>query len=164
MRVALILAKTRNNVIGDKGGIPWRLPDDMKFFRQTTMGKPIIMGRRTYGSIGRPLPGRQNIVLSRDSRFEVTGAVVVSDFESALWAAADVEEVMVIGGAELYRLALPFADRIYLTEILAEVEGDTCLDLDLAAGFTEICRQHHEADDRHVFPFDIVVLDRTPQH
>ena len=160
MRVALILAKTTNDVIGDKGDIPWHLPDDMKFFRKITLGKPVIMGRKTYDSIGKPLAGRQNIVLSNDKAFAPEGVVVVSDFDSALWAAADVDEVMIAGGAQIYRMALPLADRIYLTEIEADVEGDTRFPLDLGDAFEEVCRERHGVDDRHKFAFSWVVLDR----
>ena len=160
MRVALILAKTMNDVIGDKGGIPWRLPDDMKFFKKCTLGKPVIMGRKTYDSIGKPLAGRQNIVLTNDPAFSPSGVVVVSDFDSALWAAADVEEVMVIGGAQVYREALPVADRIYLTEIQVVLDGDTQFSLDVGDSFQEVCREDHAADAKHAFAFSFVVLDR----
>ncbi len=160
MRISLILAKSTNNVIGDKGAIPWRLPDDMKFFRRITMGKPIIMGRRTFQSLKKPLPGRQNIVLTKNPTFSASGAIVVTDFDSALWAAADVEEVMVIGGAQIYEMAHPIADRIYLTQVDAVIDGDTALNFDLETGFEETCRQEHPADARHVYSFSIIVLDR----
>ena len=160
MRVALILAKTTNDVIGHKGDIPWHLPDDMKFFRKKTLGKPVIMGRKTYDSIGKPLAGRQNIVLSNDQGFSPSGVVVVSDFDSALWAAAYVDEVMIAGGAQIYRMAMPLADRVYLTEIDANMDGDTKFQLNLGESFEEVCREHHGVDDRHKFPFSWVVLDR----
>lgn len=160
MRVALILAKTANGVIGDKEDIPWYLPDDLKFFRKMTLGKPVIMGRKTYDSIGKPLAGRQNIVLSNDKNFSPEGVVVVSDLESALWAAADVDEVMIAGGAQIYGLALPLADRVYLTEIEAEIDGDTKFSVDFGDAFEEVSRHRHDIDDKHEFPFSWVVLDR----
>lgn len=160
MRVALILAKATNDVIGHEGDIPWHLPDDMKFFKRKTLGKPVIMGRKTYDSIGKPLSGRQNIVLSKDTDFSPPGVIVVSDLDSALWAAADVEEVMVIGGAQVYRMALPLADRIYLTEVQAYIEGDTRFSLEIDQSFQEICREDHEKDAKHPYPFSFVVLDR----
>ena len=161
MRLSLILAKSRNHVIGDKGHIPWRLPNDMKFFRRTTMGKPIIMGRKTFDSIGKPLGGRQNIVISGDASYTAPeGVVVVSDLDSALWAAANVDEVMIIGGAQIYRLALPMADRIYLTEIDAHIDGDTKFEFDLGEAFEETSREDHPADDKHAYPYAFIVLDR----
>ena len=163
MRLSLILAKSRNHVIGDKGQIPWHLPDDMKFFRRTTMGKPIIMGRKTFDSIGKPLPGRQNIVISGNARFIAPdGVVVVTDLDSALWAAANVDEVMVIGGAQVYQTALPMADRIYLTEIDADIDGDTTFEFDFGDAFEETSREAHAADEKHAYPYSFVVLDRRP--
>ena len=161
MRLSLILAKSRNHVIGDKGQIPWRLPNDMKFFRRMTMGKPIIMGRKTFESIGKPLPGRQNIVITGDATYIAPdGVVVVTDLDSALWAAANVDEVMVIGGAQIYNLALPMADRVYLTEIDAEIEGDTKFEFELGDAFVETSREEHATDEKHAYPYSFVVLDR----
>lgn len=160
MRVALILAMSDNNVIGDKLQIPWHLPKDLRFFKRTTLGKPVIMGRKTFESIGKALPGRQNIVLSKDPEFEAEGAIVVSDLESALWAAADVDEVMIIGGAQIYKTALPLADRIYLTEVHADLDGDIVLDWALEPDFSEVSREEHQADAKHAYPYSFVVLDR----
>ncbi len=161
MRLSLILAKSRNHVIGDKGQIPWRLPNDMKFFRRVTMGKPIIMGRKTFESIGKPLPGRQNIVITGDATYVAPdGVVVVTDLDSALWAAANVDEVMIIGGAQIYRLALPTADRIYLTEIDADIDGDTKFEFELGDSFEETSREEYPSDAKHAYPYSFVVLDR----
>lgn len=125
MRISLIAAVAANNVIGRAGKLPWHLPDDLKRFKRLTMGKPIIMGRATYESIGRPLPGRQNIVLSRDAGYLAPGCTAVDSVRAALSAADGAEEVMVIGGSGVYEQFLPIAERIYLTRILADVEGDT---------------------------------------
>ncbi|MDX1687598.1 MAG: dihydrofolate reductase, partial [Candidatus Promineifilaceae bacterium] len=110
-RISLIAALDRNGVIGDDGRIPWRLPADLKYFKRVTMGKPLIMGRKTYESIGRPLPGRQNIVLTRQRDYRAPGCTVVHSLEEALAAAGDAEEVMVAGGGSVYRQFLPRADR-----------------------------------------------------
>ena len=125
--VFLIAAVARNNAIGKDGALPWHLPEDMKYFRETTRGKPVIMGRKTWESLPerfRPLPGRTNIVLSRNGNYAANGATVVASLEEALHAAADAEEVFVIGGAELYRQALPIAQRLYLTELATDFAGD----------------------------------------
>ncbi len=130
-KIALIAAVARNGVIGRDGGIPWRLPSDMAFFKRTTMGKPLVMGRKQYESVGRPLPGRVNIVVTRQKGYQPEGVLVFSDLVSALdharaiAAAEGAEEVMVIGGGEIYAQALPYADRLYLTKVDAAPEGDT---------------------------------------
>ena len=123
-KISLIAAMGSNRAIGKDNRIPWHLPADLRRFRQITWGKPILMGRRTHESIGRPLPGRNNIVLTSDSAYSVPGCIVVHDLESAL-AAAGAEELMVIGGASLYRDFLPFAQRLYLTRIHHFFEADT---------------------------------------
>jgi dihydrofolate reductase len=130
-RVALVVAVAKNGVIGKDNKLPWRLPGDLKHFRELTWGKPIVMGRKTFQSLGRPLPGRDNIVVSRSRRWDAGGVTVVPTVESALEVAAPlakakgVDEVMIIGGAQIYALALPLADRVYLTEVDAAPEGDT---------------------------------------
>ena len=131
VRISLIVAVAKNGVIGRDGGLPWRLSSDLKTFRRLTMGKPLIMGRRTFQSLGKPLDGRDNLVVTRDPRFAAEGAEVFSALEPALDRAATLAiargagEIMVIGGAELYSQALVRADRIYWTEVDAEPEGDT---------------------------------------
>jgi dihydrofolate reductase len=123
--LSLIVARAANGVIGNKGGLPWHIPSDLKHFKSLTMGHPIIMGRKTWESIGRPLPGRRNIVVSRQDTFAAPGAQVVTSLQAALDACGGEVEVFVIGGEQLYRQALPLADRLYLTEIGREFEGDT---------------------------------------
>ncbi|MDP8034374.1 type 3 dihydrofolate reductase [Pasteurella atlantica] len=132
MKISLIVARTKNNVIGKNNQMPWHLPVDLAWFKKNTINKPVIMGRKTYESIGRLLPNRPNIILSR-SDFEVEGAWYASSLEQGLQIAselANVEEVMIIGGGELFKQALPLADRLYLTEIQAEIEGDTFFEFD----------------------------------
>jgi dihydrofolate reductase len=126
--VALIVAVAENGVIGRDGKLPWRIPEDMKWFRERTAGRPLIMGRKTWESFPkRPLPGRTNIVITRDGSYEAEGAVVVTSLDAALDVAygEEPEEIMVIGGAEVYRVALPLVRRIYLTSVHGEIEGDT---------------------------------------
>ena len=130
-KIALIVAAAENGVIGRDGGLPWRMPSDLKTFRRLTLGKPIIMGRRTFQSIGRPLDGRDNIVVTRDAAFTAAGITVAPGLEVAitlakpLAVARGAAEIMIIGGAEIYRQSRPIADRIYLTRIHARPDGDT---------------------------------------
>ena len=158
-RVTLVVAVADNGIIGRDGTLPWRLPDDLKRFKQTTLGKPVLMGRKTWDSIGRPLPGRRNIILSTRPGFTAAGADVFPTLDAALHACAGEPEVMVIGGAEIYRVALPLASRIHLTRVHAAPEGDTFLELPLD-GWRELSREDHPADDRHAHPFSFVTLER----
>ncbi len=124
-RIAIIAAVARNRVIGRDNAMPWHLPEDLRRFRALTMGHPIVMGRRTWESLGRPLPGRRNIVVSRDPAFAPQGAEATASLDAALAACAGAQQVFVIGGAQLYAAALPLADRLYLTEIQRDFAGDT---------------------------------------
>ena len=158
--IALVVARAANGVIGSNGVVPWRIAADMQHFRRVTMGKPCIMGRKTWDSLPKkPLPGRTNIVITRDRALQAEGAVVVSSFEEALGRAeAEAsEEIAVIGGAEIYRLALPYAGRVYLTEVHAELEGDTSITPFDPAEWKEIAREDHVPDD---IPFSFVTLAR----
>jgi len=159
------IARARNGVIGKGNALPWRLKSDMAIFRAVTMGKPVIMGRKTWDSLPRrPLVGRTNIVLSRDGSFEPPGAVVCETFGEAVAIAREQaeddgqDEVCVIGGASLFALALPKARRIYLTEVDAEVEGDVFLAPFDESGWTEVRRQHYPAaeGDDHAFTFRVL--------
>lgn len=146
MEIAIIAALADNNVIGRDNQLPWHLPADLRHFRQLTLGKPILMGRRTYESIGKPLPGRLNIVLTRRPDFHPDGVCVVGSFEEGL-ARAEAEgaaQCMVIGGADIYMQALPLASRLYLTHVHAEVEGD--------ARFPEVPQGEWRQVDRATFP------------
>lgn len=153
-RVSLVVAVARNGVIGRDNGLAWHLSSDLKRFKALTLGKPMLMGRRTWDSIGRPLPGRRSLVLTRDRGFRAEGAERVPSWDDALAAAPD-GELMVVGGAEIYALALPEADRLHLTEVAAEPEGDVRFpDFD-RAGFRETFREAHPAGprDEHAFAF-----------
>lgn len=152
--VSLVAAVARNGVIGRDNGLAWHLSSDLKRFKALTMGKPMLMGRRTWDSIGRPLPGRRTLVLTRDRGFSADGAEVVHAWEAAL-TAADGAELMVVGGAEVYALALPQADRLHLTEVAAEPEGDVQFPVFDRARFRETFREAHPAGprDEHAFAF-----------
>jgi dihydrofolate reductase len=161
------VARAKNGVIGRNGTLPWRLKSDLAIFRAVTMGKPVIMGRKTWESLPRrPLVGRTNIVLSRDGSFEPVGCVVCEDFSEAVAIAKEqaeedgVGEVCVIGGASLFELALPKARRLYLTEVDADVEGDVVLAPIDEGRWTEVRRERHEASDVDEYPFTVRVLER----
>lgn len=164
MRISLIAALTRNRVIGKDNDLPWHLPDDMKYFMQTTKGHHVIMGRRNYDSIPekfRPLPNRVNIVVSRQRDLTLPGCQVVNSLEAAVDIArkAVEPELFIIGGATIYRLGLPMANRLYLTEIDADLDGDTHFPAVNPSEWKEISRKHHTADDRHAYAFDFVIYD-----
>lgn len=159
--ISLIVAASTNNAIGIRGDLPWRLSDDLKRFKAVTMGKPIIMGRKTWDSIGRPLPGRQNIVITRQSEFSAEGCDVVASVAEAVAIAGDVDEVMVIGGSQIYELALPSADRMYLTRVHAQVEGDAFFpDVD-ESRWRLSSDEWHAADERNEFDCSFRIYDRT---
>jgi dihydrofolate reductase len=164
MKISLIVAVSRNGAIGLNNQLPWYLPEDLKYFKSVTMGKPLIMGRKTFDSIGRPLPGRANIVLTRDPQWTSDGVEVVQSVEQALLAgeiaceAADVDEIMVIGGEQIYRMTLDLADRIYLTQVDTDVEGDAFFpDIDLN-NWSQTRVKLPEIIDKH--PYQFLVLDR----
>lgn len=153
----------RNRVIGLRGRLPWRLPDDMRRFRALTMGKPVLMGRKTYESIPerlRPLSGRHNIVLTRRPDYTAPGCTVVDTIDAGLAAAAGADEVMVIGGATLYEQLLPRADRLYLTLVDAALEGDAYFPPLRPSQWREVQREPHPADARHAYSFTFVVFER----
>ena len=164
MIVSLIAALTRNRVIGIKNDLPWRLPDDMKYFFQTTKGRTVIMGRKNYDSLPekfRPLPNRKNIVVTRQENFNAPGCTVVNSLEKGIELAKETneEEVFNIGGAELFALGMPHTQRIYLTEIQTELPGDTYFPEVNKSDWQEISRRHHPADERHAYAFDFVVYE-----
>jgi len=166
-RLSLILAMAENRAIGLDGGMPWHISADLKYFKKLTMGAPVIMGRKTYQSIGKGLPGRTNIVITRDQAFETADVEVVHDFESALRKARAIalieggDEVFVIGGAEIYALALPHAERIYLTQIHAEFPGDAFFPEIDEGGWSEVSRQHHDPEKPDGPAFSFIVLERV---
>lgn len=162
--ISLIAAMGRDRVIGRDNQLPWHLPADLQHFKRVTMGKPILMGRLTYESIGKPLPGRRNVVITRDTAFAAPGCEVVNSIEAALAAVADVEEVMVIGGASFYHQMLPQADRLYLTFIDADFDGDAWFPQWDAGEWREMEREEHAPDERNPHAYAFVVLERISPH
>ncbi len=160
--ISLIAAMDRNRAIGKGNALPWHLPDDLKHFKHITLGKPVVMGRKTFESLGcRPLPGRRNIVVSRNG-FAAEGAEVFASLEEALAAAqAEAEEVMVIGGAQIYQQALPRADRVYLTRVETEVEGADAWFPELDDSWQLCGQEAHPVDEKHPWPFYMQVWLRT---
>lgn len=158
--ISLIVAMAQNGVIGRSNGLPWRLPEDLKRFREFTLGKPIVMGRRTFEAIGRPLPGRTNLVLTRDPHWSTEGVRAVHSLEEALLEARGCAELVGIGGAEVYRLLLPLARRIYLTHVHADVAGDTYFPAFDATQWDDVECHTHPADARHTYPVTFVTLER----
>ena len=159
-RLTLIVARARNGVIGRDGTLPWRLPEDLAFFKRTTMGHPIVMGRRTWESIGRPLPGRRSIVVSRQAGFAAAGAEVAASLDEALRLCAGSAELFVIGGAQFYAEALPRADRLIVTEIDADFEGDTHWPAPDPLLWREAAREHLPPAGERSFALDFVTYLR----
>jgi dihydrofolate reductase len=151
----------RNRVIGANGAIPWHLPDELKQFQRLTMGHHIIMGRKTWESIGRPLPGRTSVIVTRQRGYRAPEALVASSLDDAIGACGDDNEIFVIGGAELYQQALPLAGRLYLTTVEAEIPGDTTMPEFRAGDWREVSAIGHPADARHRYPFRYVIYERA---
>ena len=158
--ISLVAAMAENRVIGRGGGLPWRLPDDMRHFKRLTVDHTVIMGRKTFEEIKRPLDNRRNVVISRKPDFRPHGVTVVPSLKEAVALGATEEEVFVIGGGEIYRLALPMADRIYLTLVHANVEGDTTFPPFEDADWALVNEEAHPADDRHLYAFSIRTYHR----
>lgn len=160
MRISLIAAMDRNRLIGRDNAMPWHLPADLAHFKATTVGKPILMGRKTFQSLGRPLPGRENIVLSRDPEYSAAGIRVVHDLEQAIATAGDIPELMVIGGATLYQTMLARADRLYLTFIEAEFNGDAWFPAWDPQEWRQTSLEKHPANAKNPYPYSFAQLDR----
>jgi len=166
MKLALIVAMAKNHVIGINNNLPWHLSEDLKYFKRVTMGKPIIMGRKTFESIGKPLPGRTNIVVTRNANYQVEGVKVVHSLKAAMELCESIavidgcEEAMVIGGAELYQQALPLADYLYLTEVHAEVEGDAFFPEFDRSDWQEIARENFRAVEPNPYNYSFMVLEK----
>jgi dihydrofolate reductase len=161
MMISIIVAAAENGVIGAGGQLPWKLSDDLKRFKAVTMGKPIVMGRKTWESIGRPLPGRQNIVITRQAGFEAAGCDVVASPQDAVALAGEADEIMVIGGSQVYDLFLPEADRVYLTRVHADVEGDAFFAVLDQDEWRMVSDERHRADERNEFDYSFRLYERT---
>ena len=158
MLISIIVAVSKNGVIGKDNQLLWRLPDDLKRFKQLTLGHPMIMGRKTFESIGKPLPGRTSIVITSQEDFKVEGALVAHSLSEALETARGIEdsEAFIIGGGEIYKLALPLADKLYVTEVKTILDGDTFFEITDPGAWVETERIVHEPDERHNFKFEFV--------
>ena len=161
MPINLIVAMARNRVIGIDNKMPWHLPADFAWFKKNTLGHPIIMGRKTFESIGKALPGRRNIIVSRNPHWRADGCDVFSSLRAALDSCNPNEQIFVIGGASLYNEALPMANRLYITEVDAAPEGDTFFPVLAPAHWHEQSREHHAADEKNAHAMDFVVLSRA---
>ncbi|TSC79246.1 MAG: dihydrofolate reductase [Candidatus Peregrinibacteria bacterium Gr01-1014_25] len=162
MRISLIVAASENDVIGKNGTLPWHLPDDWKHFRDLTKGHPVIMGRKTYASIGRPLPERLNIVITRQSKLIIEGCTVVASLDDALRIAREsgAQEAFVIGGGEIYRDAARLADVIYLTRVHTTTDGDVTFPTIDPDAWREVAREEHPADEKHAHAFTFLTYER----
>lgn len=167
IKIALVVAAAENHVIGRDGGLPWHLSDDLKYFKRVTMGRPLIMGRKTFDSIGRPLPGRLNIVVTRDPSYQPDGITVCHSLADALRAARQratedsVDEVMIIGGGQIYADSIDLADRVYLTEVHATVDGDTVFPEMPTDSWHEVSRERVPSKVEGEPSFSFVILDRV---
>ncbi len=163
MNISIIVAAARNGAIGLENELLWHLPDDFRRFKKMTSGHPVVMGRKTFESLGRPLPRRSNIVISRHPDFSPEGAVRVDSLEAALALAEEAPgsgEIFVIGGGEIYRQAFPLVSRIYLTEVHAELEGDTYFEIPDPSQWEVVRRELHPADERHLYSFEYLDMVR----
>jgi dihydrofolate reductase len=157
----MIVAHANNRVIGKNNDMPWHLPADLAYFKKTTLGKPIIMGRKTYQSIGRPLPGRKNIVISRDDNFQAEGVEVVNSVDAALALVVDSAEVMVIGGGAIYQHCLSAAQRLYITHINADIDGDTYFpEYDLTV-WQKVASDIRPSDEKNSYQLDFSVYEKV---
>lgn len=162
MKISMIAAMAADRIIGLDNKMPWHLPADLQFFKRVTLGKPVIMGRKTYQSIGRPLPGRLNIVVTRDEGLKIDGVECVQTLAQATKLADDVDEVMIIGGATIYEQFLAQTDRLYLTFIDLKTEGDTQFpDYKEIAQWSEVERQSHVKDEKNIYNYEFVTLERV---
>ena len=162
MTLSLICAASANGVIGMDNRLPWRLPADLARFKKLTMGHPILMGRKTFESIGKPLPGRTNLVVTRQADFKACGCLVAHSLQEALQRCENEEQVFVIGGETLYREALPLADRIYLTRIHRDFEGDRFLFPIDQAIWAQTSREDHEADPENPYAYSFIIYEQKP--
>lgn len=159
MIISMIAAMADNRIIGKDNQMPWHLPADFAWFKRCTMGKPVVMGRKTYESIGRPLPGRLNIVISRDASLFIEGVTTVTSIEQALEVAGEVEEVMIIGGGAIYAACLPMANKLYVTHIEAAIDGDTQFP-DWGDQFKETYSETYQADEKNAYNMRFTVLEK----
>lgn len=161
--LSIITAMDQNRLIGRDNALPWHLPADLAFFKKTTLGKPILMGRKTYESIGRPLPGRQNIIISRDPNYRIDGCDTATGIEQALEMIKNQPEAMLIGGSSLYQQTIDLADKLYITFIHSQFEGDAWFPEIPSQNWVESAREDHSADDKNAYNYSFVTYLRSNQ-
>ena len=167
MKISLVWAMAQNRIIGRNNNLPWHLPEDLKYFKRINLGKPVIMGRKTFESIGKPLPGRTNIVVTRNADFSAEGVKTVNSLSAAkalcesIGEIDGISEAMVIGGAEIYTQAMPVADRLYLTEVHANVDGDTFFPEFDRSLWKEVAREDFDASGPNPYAYSFIVLDKS---
>ena len=161
MKLSIIVAVSQNNIIGKDNKLLWKLPKDLRFFKSTTMGKAVIMGRKTFDSVGKPLPGRNNIVISRQSNLKISGCEVVNSLSLAIKLVEKTDEVFIAGGGEIYRQALPLVNKIYLTRVHENFEGDTIFPLLNQSNWKIVNEEKHFKDEKHDCNFTFFILERT---
>lgn len=160
MKLAIIVATDQQGLIGKENDLPWKLSADLQYFRRVTMGKPIIMGRNTHESIGRALPGRKNIIVTKNKSYQAEGCTVVHSIPDALLACEQVEEVMIMGGASLYEQFLPQADKLYLTQVHASLTGDTWFPDWQKNEWSELSREDYQADEKNDYAYSFIVYEK----
>tara|TARA_R110002050_G_scaffold269917_2_gene412663 strand:+ start:213585 stop:214076 length:492 start_codon:yes stop_codon:yes gene_type:complete len=160
MKLAIIVATDEQGLIGKENDLPWKLSADLQYFRRVTMGKPLIMGRNTHESIGRALPGRKNIIVTKNKTYQAEDCTVVHSINDALLACENMDEVMVMGGASLYEQLLPTADKLYLTQVHASLAGDTWFPTFEKNEWIEISRENHQADEKNEYAYSFIVYDK----
>lgn len=159
--LSMIVAHAENRIIGKDNDMPWHLPADLAYFKKTTLGKPVVMGRKTYESIGRPLPGRQNIVISRNADYQIEGVDVVTSVDEALVKAGNVDEIMVIGGGAIYQHCMSAADKLYVTHINASIDGDTQFaQYDTDKDWQKVSSEFYAADEKNAYDLDFCIYER----
>lgn len=163
LQIAMIAALDKNHVIGSDNAMPWHLPDDLKFFKDNTLNKTVVMGRKTFESIGsRPLPNRRNLVITRNADFQAPGIEVFTSIEAAMQSCVeDTDEVIIMGGGQLYQQMMPYAQKLYLTLVEAEVAGDTVFPEWSLVDWQITSQYYHPQDERHAYAFEFVILQRT---
>ncbi|MBW5291237.1 MAG: Dihydrofolate reductase [Candidatus Ruthia sp. Asou_11_S2] len=160
MKLSIIVAMDDNQLIGKNNALPWHLPADLAYFKKTTTGKAVLMGRKTYDSIGRPLPNRRNIIVNRNTKFKADGCEVVGSINAALSLANGDNELMIMGGASFYEQMVNKVDRLYITEVKGKFEGDAYFPEFDRTQFSELSRDSHQADEKNLHAYDFVILDR----
>jgi len=161
--ISIMVAAAENNVIGRDNGLLWHLPNDLRFFKRTTSGHPVIMGRKTFESLGKPLPNRLNIIVTRQRDYQAEGADVMHSLEAALGLDTGADELFVIGGGEIYRQALPLADRVYLTRVHTELAGDTYFPVLDEKDWKLVAADRHASDERHAYDYTFQLYERTSE-